>query len=132
MRGISITCVSVRKCSLTDFKKSIVRSWLNTQVPETPTMRHKLEEIEGTKRVTRRRCSACYKTISKIAEPFGPDLDQKGSILDVVSARLIFVWSAFKISIKSVKSIYCYAFLCSENPNKLGTALVELSLLIYK
>lgn len=30
-----------------------------------PTTRHKLEKINGTKRVTRGRCSACYKTISQ-------------------------------------------------------------------
>src|ERR1700724_2640865 len=53
------------KMGLADFKKSIARSWLNIQVPETPTTRHRLEEIEGAKRTTRRRCSSCYKTISQ-------------------------------------------------------------------
>jgi hypothetical protein len=56
---------SSTKMRLTDFKKSIVRSLLDAQVPEAPTVGHKLEEIEGAKRVTKRRCSACYKAISK-------------------------------------------------------------------
>jgi hypothetical protein len=52
------------KMSLTDFRKSIARSWLGTEAPETPTGRHKLEEVEGAKRAVRRRCSACYKAIA--------------------------------------------------------------------
>jgi hypothetical protein len=53
------------KMSLTDFKKCIVRSWLKLEAPETPTTKHKLEEVQGSKRVTRRRCAACYKTMSQ-------------------------------------------------------------------
>ena len=65
--------------SYIDFKKSIIRSWLSYQLSEvatTTTQKHQLIEVPGLKRTTRRRCSTCYKIMSR---KYGPSIARSRS-----------------------------------------------------
>lgn len=56
--------------SIIKFKEAIVQSLVRPNIavtdrPSTSRQKHLLKEIEGQKRVTRKRCNPCYKTMSR-------------------------------------------------------------------
>lgn len=55
--------VTGSQLELTSYKISIVKSLLPMKRPPSPTLRHILEQVEGAKRTTVRRCVSCYTRI---------------------------------------------------------------------
>lgn len=66
--------INNKKMGITEFKEEVVDALVHLESPRmsrpsTSRQRHFLKEYEGQKRVTRKRCSPCYKTMSQRQKP---------------------------------------------------------------
>lgn len=58
-------CDNVNKVKLNDFKIEIIESLLENDRQYVPKTKHWLEELDGPKALSRKRCHACYNKMSK-------------------------------------------------------------------